>query len=346
MGLRFRKSITLCKGVKLNFGKTGMSVSVGQKGFHKTIHQNGNVTTSIGIPGTGVYWSDTKKINKNNTRISVDNSSMTDAQKRVKNDVSFLERNVAERDEANDVKQNGHLSLVEDEKPEELTSDYMMSDDLDFFFSQQNQSVKYQEKNLSVFERASKNTSKITEANIYSIYQSSDEAIDWTEILVSSSEDEVLMDKTSWKYFKSVAAKILKGDIDTYLKVIEDVRPLDDLLSFGGNFEFGTDNAGLMEVEFDVMPEDILGTDYSTELFCDYICAASIRITRDILALLPVGIVVVHAVLNNETVLSVLFNRHEMNRVNFRGTPQEIIKQFRHNLSKADKMNSVNRISL
>lgn len=27
MGLRFRKSVTLCKGVKLNFGKTGMSVA-------------------------------------------------------------------------------------------------------------------------------------------------------------------------------------------------------------------------------------------------------------------------------------------------------------------------------
>ena len=31
MGLRFRKSVTLCKGVKLHFGKTGMSVSVGGK---------------------------------------------------------------------------------------------------------------------------------------------------------------------------------------------------------------------------------------------------------------------------------------------------------------------------
>lgn len=38
MGLRFRKSVTLCKGVKLNFGKTGMSVSVGGKGYHKTIN--------------------------------------------------------------------------------------------------------------------------------------------------------------------------------------------------------------------------------------------------------------------------------------------------------------------
>ena len=62
MGLRFRKSITLCKGVRLNFGKTGASVTLGQKGFHKTISTSGRVTTSIGIPGTGIYYTDTQQI--------------------------------------------------------------------------------------------------------------------------------------------------------------------------------------------------------------------------------------------------------------------------------------------
>jgi hypothetical protein len=65
MGLRFRKSVTLCKGVKLNFGKTGMSVSVGGKGYHKTINTKGQVTTSVGIPGTGIYYTDTKNLRQN-----------------------------------------------------------------------------------------------------------------------------------------------------------------------------------------------------------------------------------------------------------------------------------------
>ena len=55
MGLRFRKSVTLCKGVKLNFGKSGMSVSVGGNGYRKTINTKGQVTTSMGIPGTGIW---------------------------------------------------------------------------------------------------------------------------------------------------------------------------------------------------------------------------------------------------------------------------------------------------
>lgn len=56
MGLRFRKSISIIPGVKLNFGKTGMSVSTGVPGFRKTYHTSGRVTTSIGIPGTGLYY--------------------------------------------------------------------------------------------------------------------------------------------------------------------------------------------------------------------------------------------------------------------------------------------------
>ena len=39
MGLRFRKSVSLFPGVKLNFGTTGMSVSTGVPGFRKTFIQ-------------------------------------------------------------------------------------------------------------------------------------------------------------------------------------------------------------------------------------------------------------------------------------------------------------------
>ena len=70
MGLRFRKSIKICKGVRLNLGKSGASVSVGGRGFRKTFHSSGKVTTTIGLPGTGIYWTETEKpsnVNKNNT---------------------------------------------------------------------------------------------------------------------------------------------------------------------------------------------------------------------------------------------------------------------------------------
>lgn len=56
MGLRFRKSISLIPGVKLNLGTTGASVSVGKRGMHYTMHTSGRKTVSVGLPGTGISY--------------------------------------------------------------------------------------------------------------------------------------------------------------------------------------------------------------------------------------------------------------------------------------------------
>ncbi len=57
MGLNFRKSITLLKGVKLNLSKGGPSLSFGRSGLRQSINLKGTGRTTIGIPGTGIYYS-------------------------------------------------------------------------------------------------------------------------------------------------------------------------------------------------------------------------------------------------------------------------------------------------
>jgi len=54
MAPRFRKSISLGKGMRLNIGKTGLGFSVGAKGLRVGVGSKG-VYTSVGIPGTGLY---------------------------------------------------------------------------------------------------------------------------------------------------------------------------------------------------------------------------------------------------------------------------------------------------
>lgn len=54
MGLRYRKSIKICKGVRVNFSKTGVSYTVGTKGASVNFGRNG-VYANTGIPGTGIY---------------------------------------------------------------------------------------------------------------------------------------------------------------------------------------------------------------------------------------------------------------------------------------------------
>lgn len=56
MGLRFRKSFKVAPGVKVNLNKKSTSITFGGKGVHKTYRSSGKKTTSVGIPGTGAYY--------------------------------------------------------------------------------------------------------------------------------------------------------------------------------------------------------------------------------------------------------------------------------------------------
>lgn len=56
MGFRFRKSVKLAPGVRVNLGKKSASVSVGGKGARYTVSSTGRRTSSVGIPGTGVSY--------------------------------------------------------------------------------------------------------------------------------------------------------------------------------------------------------------------------------------------------------------------------------------------------
>lgn len=56
MGLRFRKSIKLVPGVRLNIGLRRASLSIGGKGFTYNVGSNGSGVT-VGIPGSGLSTS-------------------------------------------------------------------------------------------------------------------------------------------------------------------------------------------------------------------------------------------------------------------------------------------------
>jgi tetratricopeptide (TPR) repeat protein len=53
---RFRRSIKLGPGVRLNVGKTGLGVSMGVRGARRSFHSSGRETASVGIPGTGLGY--------------------------------------------------------------------------------------------------------------------------------------------------------------------------------------------------------------------------------------------------------------------------------------------------
>lgn len=59
MGFRFRKSMKIAPGVHLNFNKGSTSVTFGGKGAKYTVSSSGKKTASVGLPGTGISYSET-----------------------------------------------------------------------------------------------------------------------------------------------------------------------------------------------------------------------------------------------------------------------------------------------
>jgi tetratricopeptide (TPR) repeat protein len=55
MSIRFRRSIKIIPGLRLNINKDSVGLSMGVRGAHYTVNSKGRRTASVGIPGTGLY---------------------------------------------------------------------------------------------------------------------------------------------------------------------------------------------------------------------------------------------------------------------------------------------------
>ena len=52
---RFRRSIKIAPGVRINLSKSGVSTSIGTRGAHVTVG-HGQVRETVGIPGSGLSY--------------------------------------------------------------------------------------------------------------------------------------------------------------------------------------------------------------------------------------------------------------------------------------------------
>lgn len=308
MGFRFKKSISLVPGIKLNLGKTGMSISAGMPGFRKTFHTSGRVTTSIGIPGTGLYYVDTQNPKK-------------------QSDQDFCQSNV------------GRAKGIESELRKNILDKNSSCE--------RSETCPEREKNVSSssaqFEHQAVSVSlemvQLNAEALRSIHKTSDDSIDWTEVLVSPLPPDDTYNQDMWAYYHSMADKVLSGDIDSYLQLIYDVNPLEDLLLYGGRFQFGTDDPCKIEVEFtvntdalDLAKNKMDPVEYNN-LLKDYVCSVCIRIARDMFALLPVVHTMVHALMDGQTIVSVNFDRERLSKIKFGYIdPSDVFSLFQHNM--------------
>lgn len=333
MGLRFRKSIRICKGVRVNFGKTGTSVSFGTRGMRYTVNSKGRETVSVGVPGTGLYYTETLDSNKksNTVRRGIDSSSVSQSDREAVKE--FIEH------------VNNIRKLHTDCGPA-LAWNKIATRNRPFdgeVGPGEREAVRRKESYEptlldKITGKAQKNLDSFDE-----------------EIIKAREKDQDSLEE--WRVKKERAEAILGRDIDAYLKVIEETNPFEEVAEYGSEFEFGTDNADVMYVQFNskgkqVVPSYALKlnergrlskrkltkTEYY-DILQDYISSCTIRIARELFAIIPISRVVIsveETIIDDitgeewdDTVLSVQFSRIKLKSVpSFDTDPSDLIEEY------------------
>lgn len=85
-----------------------------------------------------------------------------------------------------------------------------------------------------------------------------------------------------------------------------------------------------MEVEFQInQHNDMVSDGTNSELYNEYVAACTIRVARDLFALLPVRYVIVHAQNGEKSVLEAKFDKSVLQGIDFKVEKAgEIIKKF------------------
>lgn len=326
MGFRMRKSIKLMPGVRLNLGKKSAGISFGTKGLRYSINSSGRRTATIGIPGTGISYS---KSSKKSTY-----------KKRQHNTAKSYQKQLEKQKAIECV--NEYLNTINSIKSvHKVCAEY-----IDW------KAISKLDPPFNLGEIGPKEKEAASKLESYKpcilarIFKSLE--ISKRKKLKSAVENARkidIEDYHNWKSLHEVSLSILNGDINVMLDVIEELKPLDDLLNLGSGFEISIQNPDLAEIEFEVMsdqviPEYILSLTSTGklskrkmpkskkyDLTQDYICSCILRIARDMFAILPLKEVLIHAndsFINTETgieekatIVSTRIENEILNKLNF-----------------------------
>ena len=135
------------------------------------------------------------------------------------------------------------------------------------------------------------------------LWITADETVDWTEALLSDTPRDGLTGQKLWNFYHRVAPRVLAGETEAYAEVLTTLNPLGDLTGFVSGMILRTPDADRVECVFECQQDDL------DRRGRDYLGALSLRIARDLLAVLPVSEVGVTGNLDGKEKIQVTFRR-------------------------------------
>ena len=292
MGLRYRKSISILPGVRLNMGLNSMSISAGVPGFRKTISTTGRVTTSVGIPGTGLYYVDSKKISDTGSRRSYNPppapvETRTEARKPEKHRTEF--DNTAPDDP---VPETTNTETQKKESPHDFIISIckVCDDTVDWTEALADSTPPDESYNPQMWEYYHNISKDILRGDIDAYLK---------VIYEVNPLDDLLDYGIGFEFGTDDSHKI--------------------------EVEFSANESSIEKYKSDVSAEEY------NRLLQDYFCSLCIRVARDMFALLPVRETIVHCTCDKKTVISVKFDRTTMGTLSYGYIdPSETIEKFQH----------------
>lgn len=162
-----------------------------------------------------------------------------------------------------------------------------------------------------------------------------------------------------WEKINSFAKRVLSGDHKVYTELLSEFNPFAEISELGSAIHFTAHSPKLIECELKVNGKQAIPSEAKMltstgkltvkpmskgrfhEIYQDYLCGCVLRVAREILALLPVEIVLVNAFADwtepstgrtsEQAVLSVVMPRTAMADLNFDALdPSDTIESFQH----------------
>lgn len=314
MGLNFRKSISLGKGLKLNLSKSGPSVSFGKNGFRQSVNLKGQARTTVGIPGTGVYY--TKTSNVKNIVGGLTGKDDSKGKKSTKKDTAAKGSSAKAAKAAPAAKQVNEELIAQSKAQleefaagiEALKSVHKQSDGYIDWEAVANGAVSGQIRELQPFAQS------VLAGDIDAYFRVIEQVGPFDDLLEYGSGFEVGTDDPK---IMEIEFQVKSGDI------IPTQYP--DMKASG-----------------EIVMKDFSKSAYF-ELVQDYVSSTMLRVARDTFALLPVQTVIIHAVDktlnpatgNDEevTIASAKIKRDAMATLNFeRIDPSDCLESFESNV--------------
>lgn len=346
MGVRFRKSINLGGGVRLNVSKKGVGVSAGGKGLRVSTGPSGSrMTTSV--PGTGLYYE--KRIGTRKTRSA----------RQRQQELTKRQKEIAKQEKLEQAKYE--VELYEN-KIELLQSVHKECSD----------PINWHEKKQSPppFKDGEPGPNEIESKKALDQYKPTfrDRLFNRIEarkrilkesIEESKKEDELLYEQ--WSRTVELAGRILEKDNKAYLEVLENEAPFEDIKELGSSLSFKVLDDKTIETELHVHSETVVPDHTKTltktgkvstrkmakgkyyELYQDYVCSCVLRVAREVFALLPIQTAYIHAlseILDTATghteerpILSVVIRKESIEQINFDHIDcSDAIENMEHNM--------------